>query len=159
MDASTYVPDQTDAIQLTDPDAYYNDVPCNFGPTLFDIMNVLADTVGEMQFIIGLSMQTPGDDSNTLKLASDAKQALGSRLDAMLLGNEPDLYAGHGKRTSYTIGDYIPEVTSIINDMENSQYGNLSDPTILGGPTVCCSWDLDDVLNAGLTDLPYKYYT
>lgn len=159
MDVSTYVPDQTEMIKLTDPNAYYNDVPCDFGPTLFDVMNTLADTVGEMQFIIGLSMLDPSDDSNVLELAAAAREKMGDRLDAMLLGNEPDLYAGHGTRGAYTIQDYIPEVKEVLNDMANSQYGNITNTTIIGGPTVCCSWDLDDVLNAGLDELPYKYFT
>ena len=87
MDSSTYVPDQTQMIVLTDPNAYFNDIPVNFGPVFFEVLNAMADTVGEMQFIIGLSMQNPGEDSNVIELATAAEQILGNRLDAMLLGN------------------------------------------------------------------------
>lgn len=87
MDSSTYVPSQTQMIVLTDPNAYFNDIPVDFGPVFFDVLNAMADTVGEMQFIIGLSMQNPSQDSNVIELATAAEQMLGRRLDAMLLGN------------------------------------------------------------------------
>ncbi|KAI5122396.1 hypothetical protein M0805_002947 [Coniferiporia weirii] len=159
MDGSTYVPNQKDMITLPDGDAYYNDVPCDFGDLFFDVLNAMADTVGEMQFIIGLSMRAPSSDDNVVELAAAARAKFGDRLDAMLLGNEPDLYAGHGNRQGYTIQDYIPEIKQVLNDFENSAYGNITNTTIIGGPTVCCGWDLDDVLNAGLDELPYKYFT
>lgn len=88
MDSSTYVPTQTDQmIHLTDPDAYFNDIPADFGPVLFEVMNTMADNVGSMEFIIGLSMQDPDNYDNAVELALDAKKMLGDRLDAMLLGN------------------------------------------------------------------------
>lgn len=87
MDASTYVSTQTNMITLTDPNAYFNDLPTDFGPVLFDVTNAMSDRVGSMQFIIGLPMQHFSNDSNILELASAAEQKLGSRLDAMLLGN------------------------------------------------------------------------
>ena len=87
MDSSTYVPSQTQMIVLTDPNAYFNDIPVGFGPVFFDVLNAMADTVGEMQFIIGLSMQNPSEDSNVIELATATEQMLGKRLDAMLLGN------------------------------------------------------------------------
>lgn len=140
MDSSTYVPTQTNMITETDPDAYYNDIPVDFGPTFFDVLNAMADDVGEMQYIIGLSMQDPSNDGNVVELAAAARSKLGSRLDAMLLGNEPDLYAGHGTRANYTIADYIPEIGEVLNDLENSQYGDIINETLIGGPTICCSW-------------------
>lgn len=87
MDSSTYVPDQKPLIIQTDPDAYFNDVPVNFGPVFFDVMNAMYDAVGSMQFIIGLSMQDPDSDANPLLLATAARAKMGDRLDAMLLGN------------------------------------------------------------------------
>ncbi|OAX41921.1 hypothetical protein K503DRAFT_734703 [Rhizopogon vinicolor AM-OR11-026] len=159
MDGSIFVPDQQDMIEFTDPDAYFNDVPVSFGPMFFNVLNSMADDVGEMQFIIGLSMRDPSEDSNPILLANAAEQMMGYRLDAMLLGNEPDIYANHGTRGNYTIADYIPEVGKVIFDLQNSQYGNLTSNLIIGGPTTCCSWDLDNVLSAGLTQYPYKYYT
>ncbi|KAH7884871.1 hypothetical protein F5I97DRAFT_1892982 [Phlebopus sp. FC_14] len=159
MDSSTFVPNQTEMIIFTDPNAYFNDVPVDFGPTLFDVLNAMADIVGEMEFIIGLSMQDPENDADVVLLAEAATAMMGVRLDSMLLGNEPDLYAGHGTRQNYTIEDYIPEVGHVLSDLQNAPEGNIIPNPILGGPTVCCSWDLDDVLSAGLSQYPYKYYT
>ncbi|KAG6330783.1 hypothetical protein ID866_8308 [Astraeus odoratus] len=140
MDSSTYVPDQAQMIIVTDPNADYNDVPVDFGPVFFDVLNAMADAVGEMEFMIGLSMQDPANDADVIELASAATGMLGGRLDSMLLGNEPDLYAGHGTRTNYTIQDYIPEIGQVLDDLENSPYGNLIPDPIIGGPTICCSW-------------------
>lgn len=65
-------------------------VATTYGPVLFDVMNKMADDVGEMQFLTGLSMHNPpenGGDDEALKVASVATEKLGSRLDAFLLGN------------------------------------------------------------------------
>lgn len=174
MDASTYVPSQSQMIIQTDKDAYFNDIPVTFGPVFFDVLNAMADALptsagkngnsgngnSSLTFIIGLSMQDPSDDSNVIELAGSARAALGDRLDAMLLGNEPDLYAGHGTRANYTIQDYIPEVGSVLKDLANSEnFGNITNTSIIGGPSICCSWSLSDVLNAGLDKYSYKYYT
>ncbi|EJD00414.1 uncharacterized protein FOMMEDRAFT_169881 [Fomitiporia mediterranea MF3/22] len=159
MDGSQYVPGQKNMITITDENANFNDVPVDFGPVLFDVLNAMADTVGEMQFILGLSMRNPDADDNVIELAAASWQKLGNRLDALLLGNEPDLYAGHGDIQGYTIQQYILDVGDVYNDLGNSVYGNLTNTTIIGGPTICCAWPLDDVLNAGLIKFPYKYFT
>ncbi|KII89635.1 glycoside hydrolase family 79 protein [Plicaturopsis crispa FD-325 SS-3] len=159
MDASTYIGNATDMIELTDPDAYFNDIPANFGPVFFDVLNAMYDRIGSMQFIIGLSMRDPSNDDNVVELAMAAVQKLGDRLDAMLIGNEPDLYAGHGTREGYTIQDYIPEIRKVINDLHDAPAGDLLNTTLIGGPSVCCNWDLDDLINAGLDEFPYKYYS
>lgn len=65
-------------------------VATTYGPVLFDVMNKMADDVGDMQFLTGLSMHNPpqdGGDDEALKVASVATDKLGSRLDAFLLGN------------------------------------------------------------------------
>lgn len=65
-------------------------VATTYGPVLFDVMNKMADDVGEMQFLTGLSMHKApenGGDAEALKVASVATEKLGSRLDAFLLGN------------------------------------------------------------------------
>ena len=126
---------------------------------LFDVMNAMADTVGEMEFIIGLSMRKPLGDDTIIQLTADSRDKLGDRLDALLLGNEPDLYDGHNKRANYTVDLYIEELQQIFDELGNSDRGNLTDRTLIGGPTICCRWSLADVLDAGMSQLPYKYYT
>ncbi|KAF5359203.1 hypothetical protein D9756_002888 [Leucocoprinus leucothites] len=156
MDGSTYVPSLQAVLELTDPNAYFNDVPVNFGPALFDVMNGMSDKAGDMEFMIGLSMRNPEAWGNIVELALAAEGKLGDRLDAMLLGNEPDLYAGHGERDKYTIPDYIPEIADVLGELRDS--GALS-KTIIGGPSICCQWDLDDLFDAGFDKFDYKYYT
>ncbi|KXN82114.1 hypothetical protein AN958_03168 [Leucoagaricus sp. SymC.cos] len=172
MDGSTYVPSQKSVLEFSDPNAYFNDIPVNFGPALFDIMNGMYDKVGAMEFMIGLSMRNPDAWDNVVELAVAAEEKLGDKLDAMLLGNEPDLYAGHGERDAYTIDDYvrfsllsfsigadsgqIPEVGEVLDEL--SETGALNQ-SIMAGPTVCCQWDLDDIFEAGFDQYDYKYYT
>ncbi|KAF9460213.1 hypothetical protein BDZ94DRAFT_1170135 [Collybia nuda] len=156
MDGSTYVPGQKTFIEHTDPEAYFNDIPVNFGPVMFDVMNSMYDTVGPMQFTIGLSMRTPHDFSNVVTLAKAAHEKLGDRLDAMLLGNEPDLYAGHGERDAYDIPTYVKEIGDAVDHLRDAK---VLDRPIIGGPTICCGWNLSTILDAGLDQYPYKHYT
>lgn len=97
----------TSVLEQVEDDPYFNDIPVNFGPIFFDILNGMADKVGAMQFLIGLSMRTPDNFTNVQTLALAARQHLGARLDALLLGNEPDLYAGHNERDAYNISAYV----------------------------------------------------
>ena len=85
--SSTYIPELKDVIEHVDEDAYFNDIPVNFGPRFFDILNGMYDKVGPMQFTIGLSMRNGHDFSNVTKLGKAARDKLGSRLDSLFLGN------------------------------------------------------------------------
>lgn len=85
--SSTYIPDLKDVIEHVDEDAYFNDIPVNFGPRFFDILNGMHDKVGAMQFTIGLSMRNGHDFSNVTKLGKAARDKLGNRLDSLFLGN------------------------------------------------------------------------
>ncbi len=87
MDSSSYNPQQSEMIILTDPNAYFNDVPTSIGPVLFDVMDTISDCLGGAEYIIGLSMQHPDNSTDVLQLASAAQSKLGDRLDAMALGN------------------------------------------------------------------------
>ncbi|KAG6810265.1 hypothetical protein H0H92_012642 [Tricholoma furcatifolium] len=149
MDISTYVPTLSELLVETDPDAYFNDIPVDFGPVLFDVINAMSDDVGEMQFVLGLTMRNPNDTSNLLLLAAAAEEQLGDRLDAFLLGNEPDLYG------LYSIPSYVSAVGEVVEDMRNA---NDLPTTLLGGPTICCQWNLSTILEDGLVDYSYKYY-
>ncbi|KAI0071256.1 hypothetical protein K474DRAFT_1607247 [Panus rudis PR-1116 ss-1] len=159
MDISTYVPDMTDQmLRLTDPDAYFNDIPVDFGPVFFDVLNAMTDRVGSMEFIIGLPMRQPDYYDNAVLLAKAAREKLGDKLDAMLIGNEPDLYEKHGDKDNYDIPDYIPDIGNVVQKLEDADVMQ-PDERIVGGPTVCCNWNIGDLLSAGLGQYPYKYYT
>ncbi|KAI6105092.1 hypothetical protein EV401DRAFT_2013993 [Pisolithus croceorrhizus] len=159
MDSAVYVPTQTEMIVVTgDPAADPDDVPVDFGPMLFKVLDAMGNVVGQMEFIVGLSMRS-SNYTNAVEVAGDTRKILGHRLDAMLLGNEPDLYASNGVHLGYTIQEYITDVGTMLQDLRNSPYGDLIPDTIVGGPTICCDWNLSDVLSAGLSQYPYKYYT
>ncbi|CAL1701104.1 unnamed protein product [Somion occarium] len=151
MDSSTYVPDQQDIIQFTNPNANSNDQPVNYGPALFDVMNTVSDMAGEVEYLIGLSLRNP-NSTNIALLAGDAQKALGDKLDAYLLGNEPDLYTRHGQRpniANYTVNDYIGEYWTVFNQLKYTPQGDVLELDKIAGPTICCAWDLNAVLSSG----------
>lgn len=64
---STYIKSLKNAmLELPDPDAYFNDIPAHFGPVLFDVLNAMANKVGDMQYLIGLSMRDGGNLTNVV---------------------------------------------------------------------------------------------
>ena len=77
----TYVPSLKVVLELTDPHAHLNDVPVNFCPALFEIINGMCDKVCSMKFAIGLSMRTPNVWSKIVETALAAGAKLGDRLD------------------------------------------------------------------------------
>ncbi|TFK81509.1 glycoside hydrolase family 79 protein [Polyporus arcularius HHB13444] len=150
MDSSTYVPDQSDIIQFTNPNANWNDQPVNYGPQLFDVMKGVSSAVGGAQYLIGLSLRQP-NNSNIPLLAGDATKALGDDLDAFLLGNEPDLYSRHGQRPNlqnYTVDDYVGDYSVVFNNLKQTPQGDVLHLDNIGGPTICCAWDLATVLQS-----------
>ncbi|KAG6883702.1 hypothetical protein C0993_004522 [Termitomyces sp. T159_Od127] len=125
--------------------------PVNYGPMLWEVMKKVADDVGGADYLIGLSLLNP-DDQKVPIIAGDAEQTLGNALDGYLLGNEPDLYTSHGQRPNiknYTTDIYINEFRAVSNRLKNTTAGDLLNQRKLGGPTICCSWDLDTLLQRG----------
>ncbi|KAI0082446.1 glycoside hydrolase family 79 protein [Panus rudis PR-1116 ss-1] len=154
MDSSTYVPTQQEITQFTNPNANSNDQPVNYGPALFDVMNKVSDSVGGAEYLIGLSLREP-NNSNIPLLAGDAQKALGDRLDAFLLGNEPDLYTRHGQRpymANYSVNDYIGDYWVVFNNLGHTPQGDVLSADKIAGPTICCAWDLEPVLTSGWLD-------
>lgn len=150
MDSGTYNPSQSAIIQFTDPHANVNDQPVSFGPTLLDVIKRIADDVGA-QCLIGLSLRN-ATDPMTPVLAAAVEQKLGNRLDAFLLGNEPDLYTAHGQRpglANYTVTDYVQDFSTASKFLENTSAGNLIAQANFAGPTICCNWDLATTLQQG----------
>ncbi|RPD66740.1 hypothetical protein L226DRAFT_476575 [Lentinus tigrinus ALCF2SS1-7] len=164
MDSSTYVPNQPDIIEFTDPTANFNDQPVNYGPQLFDVMKGVSSAVGGAQYLIGLSLRQP-NNTNIPLLAGDAMKALGDDLDAFLLGNEPDLYSAHGQRPNlknYTVDDYVGDYSVVFNNLKQTPQGDVLQLDNIAGPTICCFWDLAPVLQSSwLTDYAQqlKYIT
>ncbi|EPQ53924.1 hypothetical protein GLOTRDRAFT_77790 [Gloeophyllum trabeum ATCC 11539] len=162
MDESTYLADQSQMLTFPNPDAPSNNIPTNFGPKLWEVLNAVQKKVGGMTFLVGLSMREDlpsWGEGNVIEVAEAAYKALGSSLDGFLLGNEPDLYSGHGNIPGYNISLYINDVGTILDGLRNTPSGNLIQSPLVGGPTVCCGWNLTDVIHAGLGDMNYKYYS
>jgi len=93
MDNSTYKRDQKEMIVFTDPNASSNNIPVDFGPVFFEVLNAMANKVGEMQSLLASACKHPDNDSNVIDLAIDTVYVLGDRLDAMLLGNVRVVFA------------------------------------------------------------------
>ncbi|OSC98987.1 glycoside hydrolase family 79 protein [Trametes coccinea BRFM310] len=154
MDSSTYVPDQQQIIQFTDPNANSNDQPVNYGPQLFEVMKGVSSAVGGAQYLVGLSLRTP-NSTNIPLLAGDASKALGDDLDALLLGNEPDLYTAHGNRpgmANYSVYDYIGDYWTVFGNLQHTPQGDVLSEDKIAGPTICCFWDLASIIQSGWLD-------
>jgi hypothetical protein len=88
MDASSYTPSFTKELLQIDDTSHSDYILVTYGPVLFTVLNAVADAVGDLSFLIGLSTQrAPADSGESYALAGAAKGALGERLDALLLGN------------------------------------------------------------------------
>lgn len=100
-----------------------NDQPVTYNPELWSVMASVASSVNGVAFVISGPRNDPLSLALTIHLqdvplgiqpnksiSDDIRTILGSSLDSMLLGNEPDLYSAHGKRPNlqnYTVADYI----------------------------------------------------
>ncbi|KAG5730384.1 hypothetical protein E4T56_gene11605 [Termitomyces sp. T112] len=152
MDSSVYVPElMTPMIQNISTDADSDNQPVNYGPMLWNVMKKVGDNVGGADYLIGLSLLNL-DDPNVPIIAGAAEQILGNALDGYLLGNEPDLYTAHQQRPNiknYTTDIYISEFRTVSNRLTNTSAGDVLKLKMLGGPTICCSWNLDALLQGG----------
>ncbi|GLB33972.1 putative glycosyl hydrolase family 79 C-terminal beta domain containing protein [Lyophyllum shimeji] len=152
MDSSVYVPGQASPmVQMIQTAANANDQAVDYGPVLWDVMKKVADGVGGAEYLIGLSLRDP-NNPNVPVIAAAAEKTLGTTLDGYLLGNEPDLYTSHGQRPNiqnYTLDNYIDEFRTVSNHLTDTSAGNLLNLKNIGGPTICCAWNLDAVLNGG----------
>ncbi|TFK43725.1 glycoside hydrolase family 79 protein [Crucibulum laeve] len=152
MDSSTYVPTQgSPMLQLQSGPANSNNQPVNYGPVLWDVMNKVSNDLNGTKYLVGLSLLDP-NSSNIPLLAGGAQKSLGDHLDAFLLGNEPDLYTSHGNRPglkNYTVQNYLDEFRNVSDHLTNTVGGNILDQHDIAGPTICCNWNLDELLNEG----------
>ncbi|KAG8991414.1 hypothetical protein FRB90_001352, partial [Tulasnella sp. 427] len=118
----------------------------NFALDLFYTMANISALV-DTDWYFGLAFDQPYNNSNAMAVAHAAEDILGKHLIALQLGNEPDLYAGHGHRDeNYGIPEYFTEFASYLNDL---QAQNLQNEKIILGPSVCCTWTTQEVLDAG----------
>ncbi|KAF9645827.1 glycoside hydrolase family 79 protein [Thelephora ganbajun] len=148
VDISTYVKSQTQFLNVTDPGAQKDHIPVTFGPTLLNVMSKVGKDIGGAEYLMGLSLSKP-NDTTIAELAVAAHQILGDELDALLLGNEPDLYYWNGKRpglSNYTVDDYVGDYQVVFNQLKSTSNGDVLAQNNIGGPTICCAWDLATTL-------------
>ncbi|KAJ3751448.1 glycoside hydrolase family 79 protein [Lentinula detonsa] len=131
--------------------------PLAFTPDLMYMMRNISNFVN-VRWFVGI----PFNDSSNfrLEIAQSAQEILGY----YRIGNEPDLYAAHGHRSSsYSQYDYVGELGSVIDDM--SQYSDLSclSVVLLIGATsklmtdnflnnTAGTWTPEDVWDTGVMD-------
>ncbi|KIY49365.1 hypothetical protein FISHEDRAFT_41784 [Fistulina hepatica ATCC 64428] len=155
MDSSTYYQNQTSPmLELVNPNANSNNQPVNYGPLLWEVMTNVSSKVGGVDYLIGLSLLDPNNTDVPI-LAGAFRLGLGDILSAYLLGNEPDLYTSHGNRPgvkNYTVQDYMEEFGYVANKLRNTTGGDLLATPSLAGPTICCAWNLEDILTSGYLD-------
>lgn len=125
----------------------------NYSPDLFYAMANVSSLVGT-EWYFGLPFNQSAVENqieNIPEIVSKAQEVLGDKLLGLQMGNEPDLYARHGKRNGdYSVGDFNNEFRTT-KEMIQSQ-ANLAQQSFLVGPSVCCNVEgflFDDVLNAG----------
>ncbi|KAJ7922990.1 hypothetical protein B0H13DRAFT_2655337 [Mycena leptocephala] len=120
-----------------------NDQPVTYNPLVWTVMAQVAKSVNGVAYVINVPLGIKPNAS----IANDMRNILGSSLDSMLLGNEPDLYAGHDKRPkNYTVDDYFGEYSAAITTIGSNDAEGQPD---IGGPSICCNWDLASVLQQG----------
>ncbi|KAJ7171838.1 glycoside hydrolase family 79 protein [Mycena crocata] len=145
-DSSPYLTEAASPmVQLQGGDHNANDQPTDYNPTLWKVLAEVSKSVGGVAYLINIPLALQPNAS----LSTDIRSILGSSLDGMLLGNEPDLYTGHGKRQNlknYTVQNYFDDYTSAINIIGA---GDSSGQQDIGGPSICCNWDLRTLLQQG----------
>ncbi|KAJ7207135.1 glycoside hydrolase family 79 protein, partial [Mycena pura] len=123
----------------------FDDQPATYNAMLWSVMADVATSVGGVAYVINIPLAIPPNAS----LSTDIRNTLGGALDAMLLGNEPDLYSRHGKRPNlqnYTEEDYFGDYTAAIKIIGAGDSAGVPD---IGGPSLCCFWDLASLLETG----------
>jgi hypothetical protein len=93
----------------------------------------------------------PFNDTSNLRLgiAEQGEKILGGYLAGLQVGNEPDLYAGHGHRpANYSPSDYFGEFGVLVNAMANDP--SISNQNLLVGPNIATgAWSPEMVWNTG----------
>ncbi|KAJ6573993.1 glycoside hydrolase family 79 protein [Mycena vulgaris] len=140
-DSSPYIDQASSPMVQLQPGTFNaNDQPVTYNPTVWSVLKEVSKQVNGVTYAINIPLAITANAS----LSTDIRNTLGSDLDTMLLGNEPDLFTGHGKRPNlknYTVDNYFDVNTIGADDSAGHQD--------IGGPSVCCSWDLRTLLQQG----------
>ncbi|KAG8951956.1 hypothetical protein FRC04_005289 [Tulasnella sp. 424] len=113
-----------------------------------DLLRVMAEISKHVnvRWFFGIPFLRTNSDDNASVVVQQAMSILGDRLLGLQLANEPDLYGKHLKKwPEYSITDFLNETNYMIGDLPIQQ------PNIVG-PSVCCEWTIDQLLDAGYMD-------
>ncbi|KAF8307205.1 uncharacterized protein EI90DRAFT_3297843 [Cantharellus anzutake] len=125
-------------------------LPVTYGPQLLTTLKKLGDVVNGSTNVLGLSLSTPKNVADIIKFVYDSQQVLGDSLLSLQLGNEPDSFPSHGYRPeNYTRQQYYDDFRTVTSQFQSSSFGNLVSKPILGAPSFCCSWNLDELVREG----------
>ncbi|CAK5265470.1 unnamed protein product [Mycena citricolor] len=151
-DSSPYYSQASSPMVQLVPGTYNaNDQPVTYNSMLWSVMADVSKSVGGVAYVINVPLALPPNAS----LSDDMRRILGKDLDSMLLGNEPDLYSGHGKRpgmTNYTVADYLGDFSSGLNVIGSKDVAGVKD---VGGPSDLLSLLQQGYLSQFTPDLKY----
>ncbi|RUS18772.1 hypothetical protein BC937DRAFT_88360 [Endogone sp. FLAS-F59071] len=130
------------------PGAPINTSGVFISPNLFHTMVIVSGIINA-QWIFGLNFADANNQTSARTIAPELSSILGETLWALQIGNEPDLYAKHNRRSvNYTINDYVTEWTEWVKDFES--LGILPRPDIFSAGVFSGEWSAMSLLQAGL---------
>ncbi|KAG8908805.1 hypothetical protein FRB99_003043 [Tulasnella sp. 403] len=128
----------TDASPTETPDVH-------FTLDLFKAMAAITNLV-KVQWFFGIPFINVDADGNAGLVMQNSMSYLGSSLLGLQLANEPDLYGPHLKKSAnYSVTDFFNDTSTMIQRLPVTQ-------PIIVGPSPCCMWTIDDLLNDGYMD-------
>ncbi|KAG8964225.1 hypothetical protein FRC03_002055, partial [Tulasnella sp. 419] len=117
----------------------------HYTPLLIRVMAQVA-TMLNVNYFFGVPFLATNADGNAGIVVQQAQEILGDRLLALQLANEPDLYGHHKKKQEgYNQQNFFDDTASMIQSLPLTRNNMM-------GPSVCCFWDTNEVLNLGYFD-------
>ncbi|KAG8895879.1 hypothetical protein FRC01_012152, partial [Tulasnella sp. 417] len=113
----------------------------HFTPDLLLTMAEISKLVNANWFF-GIPFVNQNADGNAALVLQNARSILGKNLLGLQLANEPDLYDSNQKIPGYVIPRFMSDTSYMIQNL------TIQDP-ILAGPSTCCQWTVDQVLDEG----------
>ncbi|CDZ97104.1 Glycoside hydrolase, superfamily [Phaffia rhodozyma] len=132
---------------------------------VYAMMNVSSLVNTEWYFGLAFANDTVSGWTNAMEVARFVEDSLGSNLIGFQLANEPDLYAGGRRNSSYDQSTYLSEIDSFFTD-ESSVDADIPNLNNFALPNICCNWDNNGILDLGLltqfgsrmNTLSYQHY-
>ncbi|KAG8925980.1 hypothetical protein FRC00_003411, partial [Tulasnella sp. 408] len=114
----------------------------HFTPDLLLTMAEISKLVNANWFF-GIPFVNSNADGNAALVLQQARSTIGQNLLGLQLANEPDLYSRNLKKApTYSIPDFMGDTSYMVQNL------TITEP-ILAGPSVCCFWSIEQLLDAG----------